>query len=99
MRLRMFLISLSTLMLGVLVGTSVGILYAPRSGKATRAMLRSKGVILQEKVTEDLNLASVQVKDRIENLTGEARHKAVEIGDQLKDTANSISMLIPGDRH
>ena len=96
MKARMIFLSIITLILGGLVGASVGMLMAPRSGRATRAILRSKGVELQEKVSEEINLAGAQVKGQVDNLASGARHKVGEIGDQLKDTVHSISLPFPG---
>jgi gas vesicle protein len=95
MKLRMIFMTIFALIIGGLIGTSVTLLYAPRSGRATRALLRSKGVQIQEKVAEDLSLTGNQVKGRIDNLTNEARHKVVQIGDQLKDTVSSVSLPFP----
>ena len=99
MKIRMILTTMTALILGGLIGTSVALLYAPRSGRATRALLRSKGVQIQEKVAEDISLTGTQVKDRLDNLTNEARNKVTEIGDQLKDTVSSISLPIPANGH
>lgn len=99
MNTRMIFLSLATMVLGGLVGAGAGLLYAPRSGRATRAILRSKGVQLQEKVAEDVNLATAQIKDRVDNLTTEAHDRVVEIGDQLKDSVSSISLPFPSNGH
>jgi gas vesicle protein len=80
-------LTIATMILGGLIGTGVGFLIAPRSGRATRSLLRSRGVELQEKVAEDINTAAGQVKNRIEDLSIEARDKVVEIGEQLKQHA------------
>ena len=99
MKARMIFLSLSTLILGGLAGASVGMLFAPRSGRATRAMLRSKGVELQERVSEDITLAGAQVMGRVDNLATDARHKVGEIGGQLKESVSSISLPFPTNGH
>ena len=65
MKARMIFLSIITLILGGLVGASVGMLMAPRSGRATRAILRSKGVELQEKALRQLLADREFARDRI----------------------------------
>jgi gas vesicle protein len=99
MKARMIILSLATLVLGGLVGTSVALLYAPQSGRATRAMLRSKGVILQEKVSEEVDLTRLQMKGRINNMANEARGRVNELGGHLKDSVSSIPMALRARAH
>jgi gas vesicle protein len=77
--------STSFLMLvaGIAAGAALGILFAPKSGKDTRADLMHKGEDLvkrlkdlvseaEEKVTEKAG----QVKDKVNDLKGEATRQA-----------------------
>jgi gas vesicle protein len=99
MKIQTILLSTVALILGGLIGSGFGMLYAPRSGRATRAILRNKGVEFQESVTENINMAGVQAKTRIGHLGLETRHKVAELGGQLKDTVSSIPMPFPSNGH
>jgi len=55
-------------LIGVAVGTVIGILYAPQSGEETRKVLSSK----TQNITEELNQKFNSLKDEIEKLKNEA---------------------------
>jgi gas vesicle protein len=96
MKTRIIVWTIFTIVLGGLLGTGVGFLFAPHSGRSTRAALRNKGAQIQEKVSEDINQAGAQVMNRVDDLAAEARGRVVEIGGQLKDSVSSISLPFPG---
>ena len=56
--------------IGAVAGVAVGFLYAPKSGKETRALLK-------EKVGE--------VKEKASEMTGKAREVAAEAGRRVRD--------------
>jgi gas vesicle protein len=56
--------------IGAVAGVAIGFLYAPKSGKETRALLR-------EKVGE--------VKEKASEMTGKAREIATEAGRRVRD--------------
>lgn len=43
---------LTGLILGAVVGLAIGFLYAPKSGKETRELLKEKAVVAKQKATE-----------------------------------------------
>lgn len=43
---------LTGLILGAVVGLAIGFLYAPKSGKETRELLKEKAVVVKQKATE-----------------------------------------------
>lgn len=43
---------LTGLILGTVVGLTIGFLYAPRPGKETRELLKEKAILAKEKVPE-----------------------------------------------
>ncbi|MFN3996102.1 MAG: YtxH domain-containing protein [bacterium] len=55
-------------LIGVAVGTVIGILYAPQSGEETRKFISEKGT----KTIEDLNNKIHLLKEEIEKLKNEA---------------------------
>ena len=99
MKNHLLLFTTIILILGGLIGAGVGILYAPRPGVATRAVLHNRTVQLQAGVTrdqrnvaKDLNKSFEQVKDRVNNFFKEARIELNKIGGQFKGSFSSISI-------
>jgi gas vesicle protein len=72
----------------------VALLYAPQSGRATRAMLQSKKVILQEHAADEVVIAKSQIEAAVENLTAQVRDDVAKFSDQLKNTVGSISLPV-----
>jgi len=90
----MFGISVILLVVGGLIGSSVALLYAPQSGRATRALLHSKGVIAQAHAADEVTIVRSQIEATVENLTSQIRNDAAKFSDQLKNTVGSISLPI-----
>ncbi len=65
--------SVIALALGVLVGLAVGFLYAPRPGKETRELIRTKAKEAQEKVGEIADEATKEAKERMGKVMKEAK--------------------------
>jgi gas vesicle protein len=84
--IRSILLGLGALTAGGLIGGSAGVLYAPRSGRATRALIRSQSVAFKEKMAEEVQLAGSQVKSQVNHVRRDARYKANEIGNRLHGT-------------
>ena len=55
---------------GTVVGVAIGFLYAPKSGKETRTLLKEKAGEMKEKASE---------------VTGRAREAALEAGRKVKE--------------
>jgi gas vesicle protein len=51
---------------GLLIGGILGILYAPKSGKETRTIIRDKAVKVKDKVAGDIR--AIRNKARIDDL-------------------------------
>jgi gas vesicle protein len=62
-------------LVGAAIGAAVGILYAPHSGRETRAMIRER---------------AEHAKERAETIVTEAREKAKEIISEAKGKAADI---------
>lgn len=84
--LRSFFSGLAVLTIGGLIGSSVALLYAPRSGRATRTMIYSQGVALKEKIAEEAHLAGIQAKGQLNHVRRDTRYKARAIGSRLQNT-------------
>lgn len=64
---------------GVAIGLAIGFLYAPRSGKETRELLKGKAEEMQEKATEvaeKVKESAAEVKKKAEAKIEEARKPA-----------------------
>lgn len=58
-------------LLGGLIGAAVGILYAPKSGKETRAKLKD----LSDDLTEKFENLGDEIKSKAENIMPEVKEK------------------------
>ena len=88
---------------GALVGTAVALLLAPQSGEDTRALIRDKGIEIQERSVEMSTEAKrraadmqVQAKERAEDLQAKVK-QAVEEGksaatEQKKDMLTGLQV-------
>lgn len=68
-------------LVGALVGAAAAMLFAPQSGEETRVVIRDKGI---------------ELKDRAEELSEEARRRAEEVQGQAKTRAQELSMQAKG---
>lgn len=90
--IRSFLSGLAVLTIGGLIGSSVALLYAPRSGRATRSLIYSQGVAFKEKLAEEAHLAGIQAKGQLNHVSRDARYKARVISSRLQNTLEDRSM-------
>ena len=67
-------------LMGAVVGLAIGVLYAPRAGKETRAMLREKGEEAKDRAEEIIEVA----RERAKKIVDDARGKVAEL--QEKET-------------
>jgi gas vesicle protein len=63
------------MLVGMAVGAGVSMLYAPKSGAETRAMLRERAHKIGESASNSYN----KVKSRISEMRGRAEEKAEEM--------------------
>ncbi len=59
-------------LLGAIAGVAIGFLYAPKSGRETREMLREKGSEVKEKAKEIAAKARDKVRERLAGKEEEA---------------------------
>jgi gas vesicle protein len=78
----------AALAIGGLIGAGVALLVAPQSGRATRAMLYSRGVALRERATEEVVVNRSRIKHGLNGLASDARIRATQIGDRLQDVVD-----------
>ncbi len=79
--------TLLTFLLGLAVGATVAILYAPAAGTETRAQIADKAGQLKDKASD--------LKNQVAERAGEWKDKAANMiqraGDQAADTADSAA--------
>ena len=63
------------ILIGAVVGAAVGLLFAPKSGRETRAMIRDKALETKDKAAEILD----EARERAKKIVGDAKGKAAEI--------------------
>lgn len=83
--IRMILMSIVSLLIGGMIGAGVALLYAPQSGRATRAMIRSKGIELKERAVEEVNLTRTQAVGRVNRMSRQIQNQATQLSHQLQD--------------
>lgn len=69
---------LAGFLVGTLVGAAAALLFAPQSGEETRTLIRDRGI---------------EIKERAEVLSTEARKRAEELQEQAKGRAEEVSGL------
>ncbi len=68
---------------GGAMGAFAGMLFAPRSGKETRNMIR-------EDMEERCTASTEAVREAVDEKVGALKEKAGEMGHQLKDSATAL---------
>ena len=86
------------LLIGVLAGAASMVLFAPQSGKRTRAQIRAKGTELRDRTVEFANSAVEQVRSETQELSTGIREKAgrmKELGqDKLVKQLDRVSAAL-----
>ena len=64
--------------LGAAIGLAIGFLYAPHTGKETRAMIREKAEKTKEKAAEIIE----EARERAKRIIADAKSKASETSEE-----------------
>jgi gas vesicle protein len=67
-------------LIGAAIGAAIGILYAPHSGKETRAMIREKAEHAKEKAEAIIE----EAKEKAKVIVADAKEMAADIGSEGK---------------
>jgi len=78
--------SLLTLVTGLALGATLGILLAPASGKETRRKLMKRG----ETLGDDVNDLMEEGKSAMEEVKDKAASTASNMADKARDTASQV---------
>jgi gas vesicle protein len=67
------------LLVGGLAGAVTMLLFAPQSGKRTRAQIQEEGILLADRTTKNVKKAVEQVRSETNRITAEVQEKAGEL--------------------
>lgn len=83
------------LLIGGMAGAAAMLLFAPQSGKRTRAQIWLKSTQLRDRTAKNLNKAVAQVRAKTNKITTEVREKAGELKqlgqDKLVEQMDRVS--------
>lgn len=85
-----FLKFIEGLFFGVSIGTLIGLLIAPKSGKETIVDMRSKGEAIKEDVVDKGREIIPKIKEKVKKHKNDVEEDLEEISDDLKDVAEDI---------
>jgi gas vesicle protein len=86
---------LAGFIVGALVGAAAALLFAPQSGEETRALIREKGIELQERSAE----MSADARMRAGEFQAQAKEKAGALSAQTKETAAGLQTKVKQSVH
>lgn len=94
---------ISGLVIGSMIGAATMWLYAPQSGKRTRAQIQLKSIELRDRAAEMLDDTAVQMRMESKKLAENGRHKAKEIAIHAQELAKNqlthIAEVAENGRH
>ena len=86
------------LLIGGLAGAAAMLLFAPQSGKQTRAEIRQKSIELRDQATTSMNEAVAKVRSKTKKITAGIQEKAGELKqlgqDQLVKQLDRMSTAL-----
>ncbi|MBW3568557.1 YtxH domain-containing protein [Candidatus Parcubacteria bacterium] len=79
------------LMMGAAAGVAAGLLTAPRSGKDTRARIRTQAMDTRDLATEKMNRSLQKSKDMASNIAEKTKTRARRASDKAKTEADNFA--------
>ena len=86
------------MLIGSLAGAVAMLLFAPQSGKRTRAQIQNQSIQLRDRTTKNIKKAVAQVRSETNKLTSEVQDKAGELKqlgqDKLVEQLDRVSAAL-----
>jgi gas vesicle protein len=89
--------SLKSILLGACVGAGVALLYAPATGRTTRAKIRDKATGMGHDVTEFVEGKKRHLTNKMEGYKAKARGATEKLHDMMGSEADHREMSMAGD--
>ena len=81
---------LIALLTGAIIGTGIGILYAPDEGKKTRKKIKKKALDVKHDITEKLSHAKDELSETIKKKKDDFEHKLEDTITNMSNKADEI---------
>jgi len=89
---------LAGMLIGGLAGAAAMLLFAPQSGKQTRAQIEQKSIQLRDQTTKNIKKVVKQVRSESNRITADVRGKAEELKqlgqDKLVEQLDRVSAAL-----
>jgi len=86
------------LLIGGMAGAAAMLLFAPQSGKRTRAQIQNQTIQLRDRTTQNIKKTVAQVRSKTEKLTAEVQEKAGDLKqlgqDKLVEQLDRVSAAL-----
>ena len=82
--------SISTFILGALIGAAVGILYAPAKGETTRKKVKKWAKEAYADSKDELAERTEQLREKLAGKTESAKEKALEMKEKVSEKAAEL---------
>ena len=90
------------LLIGALAGAAAMLLYAPQSGKQTRAEIQLKSIQLRDRTKKGIKKAVADVQSEKNRIATEIREKAIELKelgqDKLVEQLDRVSAALDAEK-
>ena len=91
--------TLIALITGAIVGTGIGLLYAPQSGKETRQQIKDEALKAKEKISDEYDHLSDQVSDFAETAKEKFEDQVEKLFKRANTKADDLLASLEAELH